>query len=302
MSKEGVSVCITAYKAQEYIKECLDSVVGQTWFKDNDNFEIIVGVDGCEQTLEYLKTIMHNYKNLKVWMMDSNKGTYITSNTIMSNAKYENLFRFDSDDIMCANLVETVMNKKENCKMVRYCLKDFGDSKNEIAVAHGTIYIKKSTFVKYGGFRPWPCGADTELYCRLKTIESVKNIKDILMLRRVHNTSLTRAKDTGYKSELRKKYKKLIKDMVISKPSDAIIKMETNTYQEIEPTFNESVNGDEYVKNIKSVIINEVYIPEQHKTPVTKKARVISNLRNDISSGRVIRVPVNGGFIWKRIK
>ena len=144
MNKEGVSVCITAYKAQDYIKECLDSVIKQTWFKDNDNFEIIVGIDGCETTLEYMKTIMHNYKNIKVLMMDSNKGTYITSNTIMSIAKYENLFRFDSDDIMCANLVETVMNKKGNSKLVRYHLKDFGDDKNEVAVAHGTIYIRKS--------------------------------------------------------------------------------------------------------------------------------------------------------------
>ena len=32
---------------------------------NNDNFEIIVGIDGCEKTFEYMKTIMHNYKNLK---------------------------------------------------------------------------------------------------------------------------------------------------------------------------------------------------------------------------------------------
>lgn len=34
---------------------------------------------------------------------------------------------------------------------------------------------------------------------------------------------------------------------------------------------------------------------------VEKKSR-ISRLREDISSGRVIRVPTNGGFIWKRVK
>ena len=254
MNREGVTVCITAYKAKDYIKECLDSVVKQTWFENNDNFEIIVGIDGCKETLEYMKTIMNNYKNLKVWMMDSNKGTYITSNTIMSNATYENVFRFDSDDIMCSNLVETVMNNKGNCKLVRYYLKDFGDDKNEVAVAHGTIYIRKSTFIKYGGFRPWPCGADTEIYHRLMKIESVKNIRKILMLRRVHDSSLTRSKDTGYKSELRNKYKKLIKDMVISKPSDAVIKMTTNTYKEITCSDGNIKSQNEYVKNLKSVL------------------------------------------------
>ena len=299
---EGVSICITAYKVQYYIKECLDSVVNQSWFKDNDNFEIIVGIDGCEDTLEYMKTIMHNYKNLKVCMMDSNKGTYITSNTIMSMAKYENVFRFDSDDIMCNNLVETVMKERGDSILVRYYLKDFGDSKNEVALAHGPIYIKKSIFLKYGGFRPWPCGADTELYYRLKNIENVKNIKDILMLRRVHNTSLTRAKDTGYKSELRKKYKKLIKEMSINTPEDAKIKMETNTYKEI--SMGSSVDVDAYIKRLGSgKIIHEKAdekVKPKHQSEIKKTT--LSQLRNDIQAGRVVKVPTNGGFIWKRIK
>ena len=58
--KEGVSVCITAYNVQNYIKECLDSVIRQTWFKEHNNWEIIIGVDGCQKTLDYLKKIMHN--------------------------------------------------------------------------------------------------------------------------------------------------------------------------------------------------------------------------------------------------
>ena len=300
MNREGVTICITAYKAKDYIKECLDSVVKQTWFENNDNFEIIVGIDGCQETLEYMKTIMNNYKNLKVWMMDSNKGTYITSNTIMSNATYENVFRFDSDDIMCSNLVETVMNNKGNCKLVRYYLKDFGDDKNEVAVAHGTIYINKSTFIKYGGFRPWPCGADTEIYHRLMKIESVKNIRKILMLRRVHDSSLTRSKDTGYKSELRNKYKKLIKDMGISKPSDAVIKMTTNTYKEITCSDGNIKSQNEYVKNLKSVF-TQTEVPNKKKNN-TKTVNAIMKIRKDIQEGRVVKVPTMNGFAWKRVK
>ena len=284
MKEEGVSICITAYKAKDFIKECLDSVANQSWFRTHDNWEIIVGIDGCEETLEYVKTIMGNYKNLRVLMMDCNKGTYITSNTIMTEAKYEHLFRFDSDDIMCSNLVETVMNNKGNCTLVRYRLQDFGDDKNEVSVAHGTIYIKKSTFIKYGGFRPWPCGADTEIYHRLMKIEKVKNIRNILMLRRVHDSSLTRSKDTGYKSELRNKYKKIIKDMVISKPSDAIIHCEKNTYKEI---FSEipGVDKDTYMKNIKQYSVKDVKVkPEDVNKPKNKTVNAIKKLREDIYS------------------
>lgn len=299
MDKEGVSVCITAYKAQDYIKECLDSVINQSWFKDNDNFEIIVGIDGCESTLEYMKTIMGNYKNLRVLMMDSNKGTYITSNTIMSVAKYDNIFRFDSDDKMCTNLIKTVMENRGGCKFLRYRFQDFGCKKIGVGWAHGTIYISKALFMKYGGFRPWPCSADTEIYFRLKNIECIKNIKQILMLRRVHESSLTHAKETGMKSDLRKRYKKMIEELNITKPSDAVIKMVTNTYKEVELPVDEEINQEKYMESLNSIVVKTPIISNE---PVTKKAQAISNLRKDISSGRVIRIPVNGGFIWKRIK
>lgn len=313
--KEGVSVCITAYKVKDYIKECLDSVVNQSWFKTHDNWEIIVGVDGCEETLEYLKTIMHLYKHLQVFMMDSNRGTYITSNTIMSNATYENLFRFDSDDIMRPNLVETIMNKKEDNVLVRYCMKDFGGIHPLVAVAHGTIYIKKSVFLKYGGFRAWTCGADTEIYSRLQNIEKVKTINDILMLRRVHNDSLYHSKETGRRSELRKKYRKFIKDQVINTPADAIIKCEKNTFRKISSSLEGTVDKDDYIKNINL----DIYFNPKQQKPVNRllearmearmKAKTkpstssnIAKLRKDIETGKLVRVPVVGGFVWKRVK
>ena len=306
MNTEGVSVCITAYKAQDYIKECLDSVINQSWFKDNDNFEIIVGIDGCETTLEYMKTIMGNYKNLRVLMMDSNKGTYITSNTIISVAKYDNIFRFDSDDKMCVNLIKTVMENRNGCKLLRYRYQNFGCKNRKVGWAHGTIYISKAVFMKYGGFRPWPCGADSEIYYRLKNVEYVKNINHILMMRRIHETSLTHAKETGMNSDLRKRYVKMIYELNITKSSDAVIDMVTNTYKEVELPVDKTIDQEKYMETVKT--INE---------PVTKKAQVISKLRKnmssgkmssiatlrkDIETGKLVRVPVVGGFVWKRIK
>ena len=85
--EDGVSVCISAYDTAEYIEECLDSIYDQSYFLTNDNWEVLVGIDCCEQTLLKVKSIMHKYKNIRVFMMDSNKGTYITCNTIIKNAK-----------------------------------------------------------------------------------------------------------------------------------------------------------------------------------------------------------------------
>lgn len=248
MSKEGVSVCISAYKAKDYIKECLDSVVNQSWFKTNDNWEIIVGVDGCEETLEYLKTIMHLYKHLRVFMMDSNRGTYVTSNTIISNATYDNIFRFDSDDIMCPNLVETVLKKKGFHQFVRYHMKNFGGA-STTAIAWGIIFITKPLFLKYGGYKPWPCGADSDFYYRLRSLERIKTLPEILMLRRVHSTSLTQSKETGMKSDFRKKYADQIKKNIF-KRADAIINCVTNTYKEIVSPLDGTANQDAYIENL----------------------------------------------------
>lgn len=297
--KDGVSVCITAYQAQEFIKECLDSVLRQTWFRKHDDWEIIVGIDGCQKTLDYMKTIMHYYKNLRVLMMDSNKGTYITSNTIISQATYDNIFRFDSDDIMCENLVETIMNKKESNCLIRYYFKNFG-ANSKVGKGHGTIYIKKSIFMKYGGFRSWPCGADTEIYCRLSNVESVKQFNDVLMFRRVHNNSLTQRTDTGMKSELRKQYQQKIKEMKINTVKDAINNMETNTYQVVESPYEGTVDKDEYMKNlnVSKHIPKELQIPESPKIRVT----AIAQLRDDIAAGKVVKVHTSHGYVWKRIR
>lgn len=295
----GVSVCITAYKAQDYIKECLDSVVKQTWFQTHNDWEIIVGIDGCQATLDYIKTIMHNYKNLRVLMMDSNKGTYITSNTIMSNAKYDNLFRFDSDDIMKPELVETIMKKKGTNSYVRYYFKNFGGN-TKTGMAWGTVYMTKTIFSKYGGFNAWPVGADSDFYYRIINLEHPQTIRDILMRRRVHSQSLTQSKDTGMKSELRKKYASMIKKN-ITKSKDAIIKCVTNTYTEIYSSLSGTVSQDDYIKNLEDKPeLNKKEIAEE--TPKSTKGLNIQRLRADIASGKIIKVPYGNGFIWKRVK
>lgn len=303
MNEEGISICITAYHVEKYIKDCLDSVVNQTWFKTHNDWEIIVGVDGCEKTLSQLKTIMHNYKNLRVFMMDSNNGTYITSNTIMSNATYENIFRFDGDDIMYPELVEKIMAMKGPCSCVRYLMKNFGGNTN-VGTAHGTMYIKKSIFLKYGGFRPWVCGADTELHHRLKHIEKTKDLKEILMLRRVHEDSLTNRKETDMKSEKRKEYIRFIKNEVISKPEDAIIQCITSTYKEVTSPLEGTVDKDLYLSqiNLKSYMKNIKVYTVDDKENKSKTVNTIKKLREDIRAGRVVKVPTINGFAWKRVK
>lgn len=208
----GVSVCISAWKTSEYIEECLDSVTNQTWFKDHDNWEILLGIDACKETLKKVKEIMHKYKNLRVFMMKENAGTYVTCNTIMKEAKYKWLLRFDSDDIMNPELVQTVLDNSKDADMVLWKMKNFGSISNGIDVqnTYGHHLINHIVFDSVNGYKNWVCSADDDLIHRLSNFYKVKRLDNILMKRRLHNNSLTVQDRTNFKSEIRKRYIEIV--------------------------------------------------------------------------------------------
>ena len=232
MYEKGVSICITAYKADKFIKECLDSVVNQTWFNTHDNWEIIVGVDGCARTLHYLQSIMGNYKNLRVLMMDSNKGTYVTTNTIMKEAKYSGLIRFDSDDKMLPIMVQRILEEKNDNDLLYFRMQNFGKNTAKNSSC-GQIYLRHEVFDKFGGYRPWICSADLELMKRLKKFIKIKKIKEVLFLRRIHDSNLTVDRKTNFTSPIRLSINQTIEKEKFYFEKDAIIECVINTFKEI---------------------------------------------------------------------
>jgi len=203
----GVSICITAFKSVKFIKNTLNSIINQTWFKTNNNYEIILGIDGCNETLQYIKNIQKIYKNLIVIMMKENKGTYITTNTIMTISKYDHLIRFDSDDIMYPNFIEKIMSQNKKYDMVRFKMRNYNiiSKITYITEAIGQFMIKHWVFDYFGGFMPWKIGSDKEFKTRVIKFINVIYLKDILLLRQIHPESLTQSKKTNYSSKERKK-------------------------------------------------------------------------------------------------
>ena len=75
MESKGVSIIITAYNTADYIEECLDSIYDQSWFKKHRNWEVLLGVDHCKETLKKVVSIMEKYPNFRVFYMIENVGT-----------------------------------------------------------------------------------------------------------------------------------------------------------------------------------------------------------------------------------
>lgn len=215
---DGISIIVTAYKTQNYIKECLDSIQAQTWFNTHDNYEILLGIDHCEETLNKVKEIMGRYKNLTVIYMDENYGTYITSNTLISISKYDWILRFDSDDIMKPDMVQSIfefLEVERTTDIIRFYSKEFSNTFNVAkhpVLSHGQLCIRKSVFKNYGAFKAWICSADSELLARLKTEVKIKNLSKVTFFRRRHALSLTKMRKTDMNSPIRQKYWDYIKE------------------------------------------------------------------------------------------
>ena len=217
---DSVSIIISAYKSQEFIEECLDSIAQQTYFKDN-SYEILVGVDACAETLEKLKEIRNKFKNLRIFMMKENRGTYVTSNTLLDLVSFPNIIRFDSDDLMMPHMVERVMEYSGDYSIVRFSYDvfetpgKFSYIKGEHGMPrypHGVLFIKKKIYDQFGGYQPWPCGSDTEFLNRIGGLFPQKEIPEPLFHRRIHPGSLTQCPETGRLSERRKIYSNMARN------------------------------------------------------------------------------------------
>lgn len=203
----GLSIIITAYKTQEFIEECLDSIQSQTYFKYHNNYEILLGIDACEITLKKVKEIRKKYRNLKVFYASENGGTYRMRNSLWIRSKYENLLFFDSDDVMPSNLLNDIM-KYSNEKLLRFKYYEFKNNnmikRGNGCISHGQMFIKKEFMEYLNGYYDERAGMDTEIIDRAeKKIGKVK-ILDCYFWLRIHGNNLTRNKQTGFGTSYRK--------------------------------------------------------------------------------------------------
>lgn len=207
---DGLSIIITAYKSQDFIEECLDSIQNQNYFKYNDNYEILLGIDACETTLKKVKEIRNKYKNLKVFYATENGGTYRMRNSLWIRAKYDNILFFDSDDVMPPNFVDCNMKYIREYDLIRYKIMKFISGQNKVIrelpiwFSFGSIITKKKMMYKLKGFSDERISMDMELVKRMEKIGVKEYHNNIFYWYRVHKNQLTVSSETSMVSNKRK--------------------------------------------------------------------------------------------------
>lgn len=209
-TKLDLSVIVPTYNNVNYIYECIESIINSS---NNFNIEILIGIDGCVKTKNYLKDL-NLPKNIKVFYFNENLGPYSIKNTLAKIAYSDKLIFFDSDDIMNPNMIDTILNGLNRYVCVKPKFEEFnGKSLGGTKFGEGVFGIKKDVFISMNGFEPWKMAADSDFMGRLyKKRTSILHTPQILFKRRIHPESLTNKKETGMYSPLRAHYARLSKN------------------------------------------------------------------------------------------
>lgn len=105
-----ISVIIPVYNGEKTIKRCINSIINQTY----SNLDIIIVNDGSSDNTQFIcEEISNNYSFVKV-INKENAGVSEARNTGIEFSKGEYIIFVDSDDIIEADMCETLLknNKK----------------------------------------------------------------------------------------------------------------------------------------------------------------------------------------------
>lgn len=107
--KESVSIIVPIYNCEEYLEECLDSIVNQTY--GIDNLDVIL-VNDCskDNSLKIAKEYSDKY-GFRLIENKSNMGLANTRNKAIDTAKGKYICFLDSDDILYTNAIEILYRK-----------------------------------------------------------------------------------------------------------------------------------------------------------------------------------------------
>ncbi|HAT4221785.1 glycosyltransferase family 2 protein [Clostridium perfringens] len=146
MKKIKFSILIPVYNTSKYLRECLESVINQSY----NNFEIILLNDGStDNSLEICKEYSKYDERVNVFSQN-NKGLILTRRRLIDLAKGDFCIFLDSDDYFEIDLLSN-LNKailKENVDLIIYKCNRVSEKslvllENEAVFKHNTIFTNR---------------------------------------------------------------------------------------------------------------------------------------------------------------
>jgi len=207
-----VSVLLSVYNGEEYIKEAVESILNQTF----QNFEFIIIDDGCTDDTALILNSFNDPRIVRV-VNEKNLGLVRSLNKGLRIAKGEFIARMDADDTSTKDRLEkqvAFLDANKDVGVLGTWMKQV-DSKGKAisifkvpvshdeilwqmlsgtAIVHASVLMRRDVLMEVGGYNEdFPHVEDTELWSRLIFITRFANLSEVLYIRRIHNNSIMSA-------------------------------------------------------------------------------------------------------------
>lgn len=215
--EEEVSVVMSVYNGEDYLKKSIDSILKQTY----PHFEFIIVNDGSsDHTVEILNNITD--PRVKVYHLNENYGISYARNFAVENAKNRWIVLQDDDDISIPTRIEVQMNYIRNHPDVISVLSLFQLVKETVPVngnslrsgkkgpyftrrqlknirlycpwvCYGSALISKQAILQVGGYDPnCRLGEDYDLFLRLIELGPIDMVPQVLYQYQYDPNSISR--------------------------------------------------------------------------------------------------------------
>ena len=199
-----VAVLMCAHNSELFIREAIESILGQTY----SDFEFIIVENGStDKTWQIINS--YNDPRVKAFSTDITQSSF-NANYGLLQTKAEFIARMDSDDIAKPKRLERQVSYLEDhpeISVLSTAVEFFQDDKTVaiitlpltndqirkklpfvFSICHPAVMFRRSVIIGVGGYGSGRCNDDFDLWLRLMRNEKIKfaNLPEVLLKYRVH--------------------------------------------------------------------------------------------------------------------
>lgn len=210
-NKKLVSIIVPAYKADKYLKQCLESLLNQTY----PYIEIILVLEESDIPSKKIVNEYRDNDKLKIVEEKKNLGPAHTRNLAIKNSKGDYISFCDADDFFTDEKIEEQIRVIDNEFGLVYTDFSVVDENNRLIdkiktpewnfnkwiksgyIAFSTVLVKKD-FLEEVNFMDENLSSneDFDLLIKLSKLTKFKRVPQFLAYRRIHNSNLSKNKET----------------------------------------------------------------------------------------------------------
>lgn len=226
-----VSVILPAYNAEKYIKEAVDSILGQTFM----NFELIVINDCSKDSTEQI-LLSYTDPRLVYVKNEQNLGVAGTLNKGLSLAKGTYIARMDADDISLPERFRkqvSYLDAHPDVAVLGTAVEIFGEGMSSqirqfsqmpeqmkvdlffsCGLAHPSVMMRADVIRTLGGYdKAFEGLEDYELWCRVSRDYQIAALPEVLFRYRIHPSQVTKNPTEKYRTRMRNLKKRQLEEL-----------------------------------------------------------------------------------------